>query len=265
MDRTHWEFGKTNHNLLMISAQLGDTAMPLIWKALDKDGASNAGEAIALMKRLLAFFPAAQIAGLLADREFIDQGWMAWLQAQRIPFIIRIKQNTLATLEKGSTISVSAICDRLREGQCSTIYPVTLSKGMTVGIQGKRTSKGIVIVVCSRMPPDGAEPVNLYRKRWKIECAFACLKRKGFELEDTHLVHADRLETMMGIVAIAFAWALAIGLLHPKPAIKKHGYPANCRFTLGKHTLIHALNFTEKIANLIAYAFNITKFNGAVV
>jgi hypothetical protein len=264
MDRTHWEFGKTNHNLLVISAGLGDTAMPLIWKALDKDGASNAGEAVALMKRLLMFLPALQIAGLLADREFIDQGWMAWLQKQGVPFVIRIKQNTLATLEKGSTIPVSRICARLREGQCSAIYPVTLSKGARVGVQGKRTSKGIVIVVCSRMPP-GAEPVNLYRRRWKIECGFACLKRKGFELEDTHLIHADRLETLMGIVAIAFAWALAIGLLHPKPAIKKHGYPANCRFTLGKQTLIHAMNFTEKIMKLIAYPFVITKSKVTVV
>ena len=264
IDRTHWELGETNHNLLVISAQLGDTAMPLIWKALDKDGASNAAEAIALMKRLLTFLPAAQIAGLLADREFIDQGWMAWLQKQGIPFVIRIKQNTLAAFA-GGTCAVAALCARLREGQCSAIHTVTLSKGIGVGVQGKRTSKGIVIVVCNGMPPSEAEPVNLYRKRWRIECGFACLKRKGFELEDTHLVHADRLETMMGIVAIAFAWALAIGLLHPKPAIKKHGYPANCRFTLGKHALIHALNFTEKIIKLIAYPFSITKFNGAVV
>jgi hypothetical protein len=265
IDRTQWEFGKTKHNLLVISAHVGDTAVPLMWRALNKDGASNAGECIALMKRLLVFLPAVRIAGLLADREFLGEKWMAWLQQQHIPFVIRLKKNLLTRLENGGTQSLASLCAGVRTGAYGKRHRVTLGKGLPVGVQGKRTSKGLVVVAFSGAWPGEAEPVNLYRKRWKIESGFACLKRKGFELEDTHLVHADRLETLMGIVAIAFAWALAIGILAPNPKRKKHGYPANCRFTLGKHSLIHALNFTEKIIKLITYAFTITNVNGGVV
>jgi hypothetical protein len=265
IDRTHWEFGKTNHNVLVISAQMGDTAIPLIWRALGKDGASNVAEGIALMKRLLAFLPARQIACVMGDREFIGEAWMMWLKTHDIPFIIRLKRNTRATLEDGSTRTLARLCAGVRTGAYGHRHNVTLSKGLRVGVQGKRTSKGLVVVAFSGMSSFEAEPVNLYRKRWRIECGFACLKRKGFEIEDTRLIHPERLETLMAVVAIAFAWALAVGMNAPKPNMKNHGYPANCCFTLGKHTLIHALNFTEKIANLIAYAFNNTSFNFAVV
>jgi hypothetical protein len=264
IDRTHWEFGDTNHNLLVVSATLGDTAIPLIWKALDKDGASNAAEGIELMKRLLVFMPAVSIACVLADREFIGETWMAWLQEQNIPFIVRLKRNMRALLANDNRITLAKLCAGVRTGAYGNRHNVMIGKGLRVGVQGKRTGKGLVVVAFSGDLPEG-QPVNLYRRRWRIECGFACLKRKGFAIEDTHLIHPERLETLMAVVAIAFAWALAIGGIAPKPTMKNHGYPTNCLFTLGKHTLIHALNFTEKIANLIAYAFTISKSNFAVV
>lgn len=266
VDRTNWEFGETDHNLLVISAHLGDTAIPLLWRALDKAGNSNTSERIALMKRLLAFFPKDRILGLLADREFIGETWLGWLQQQGIPFVTRLKGNQIARLRNGATMPLEKLFAPLREGRCSAPVPVTLGGHLRLRVQGKRTCKGLVIVAFDGALPEAAgDPANIYRRRWRIECGFACLKRKGFALEDTRLIHAERLETLMGVVAIAFAWALAIGLLAKEPTRKNHGYPANCRFTLGKHTLIHALQYTEKIANLIAYAFNVMGVNHDVV
>lgn len=265
MDRTNWQFGETDHNLLVISAQVGDTAVPLIWKALGKAGNSNAQERIALMQRLLRFLPKNKIAGLLADREFIGETWLGWLIGERIPFVTRLKGNMIARCADGSTLKLSQLYRQLREGGHSTVQVVTLGKALTLSVQAKRTSKGLVIVACDELEQELTEPVNLYRRRWKIECAFACLKRKGFELEDTHIAEAKRLETLMGVVAIAYAWAFIIGMLAPNPVIKTHGYPANCRFTIGKHMLIHAANFTEKIMKLAAYAFCLMGVKGTVV
>ncbi len=265
MDRTNWEFGETDHNLLVISAQVGDTAVPLVWKALGKAGNSNAEERIALMQRLLRFLTKDKIKGLLADREFIGEKWLGWLIEQDIPFVTRVKGNMIAVLEDGSTLPLKQLYRQLGEGSHSKAQAARLGKALHVTIQAKRTVKGLVIVACHGLELELAEPVNLYRKRWRIECAFACLKRKGFELEDTHLTHAERLETLMGVVAIAYAWAFIIGMLATQPTIKTHGYPANCRFTLGKHALIHATNFTEKIASLAGYAFAILGVNKTVV
>ncbi len=265
MDRTNWEFGETDHNLLVISAQIGDTAVPLVWKALGKAGNSNAQERIALMQRLLRFLAKDKIAGLLADREFIGEQWLGWLIEQNIPFVTRVKGNMIARCEDGSTLKLSQLYRQLRVGSHSRAQAVTLGKALHVNIQAKCTTKGLVIVACHGLESELAEPVNLYRKRWRIECAFACLKRKGFELEDTHITHADRLETLMGVAAIAYAWAFIVGMPAPQPKTTANGYPANCRFTLGKHALIHAANFTEKIAKLAGYAFALLGVNKNVV
>jgi transposase len=54
-----------------------------------------------------------------------------------------------------------------------------------------------------------ADPLETYRERWAIELCFACLKTKGFDIESTHLRHADRLEKMFAIASMAAAAALA--------------------------------------------------------
>lgn len=267
IDRTNWKFGKTPHNLLVISAQVGDTSVPLVWKALDKSGNSNGEERISLMQTLLGFLDKSRIKGVLADREFIGENWFGWLQEQGIPFITRVKGNMIATLEDGGTIALDRLFSGLREGGCSDLITARLGK-LTVQLQAKRTAKGLVIVACHRMEPTGEndpQPVNLYRKRWTIECAFACLKRKGFNLEDTHLLHAERLETLMAIVVIAFTIMLNIGMVLPEPPRKKHGYHANCRFTIGKQILTYAANSAEKLLNTITSPFRNPSVNKTVV
>jgi lipoate-protein ligase A len=41
---------------------------------------------------------------LLADREFIGKEWFAWLQRREIPFVIRVRNNTLVNGKKVSTL-----------------------------------------------------------------------------------------------------------------------------------------------------------------
>lgn len=68
--------------------------------------------------------------------------------------------------------------------------------------------KGLLAVVSFGLKP-GADPLATYRQRWAIELCFACLKTKGFDIESTHLRHADRLEKMFAIASMAAAAALA--------------------------------------------------------
>lgn len=264
MDRTNWAFGETEHNLLVVGAVVGDTLVPLVWVALGKDGSSSGKERIALMQKLLRFWRREDIAYLLADREFIGEEWLSWLRSQDIAFVTRLRGNLVVGLQNGSTKRVDALCEVLHLWRSSQMIPVKMS-GHWWQLQAKRTGKGLVIVLCHGMETTPGKPVNLYRKRWKIECAFACLKRKGFELEDTHLQHAERLETLLGAVLIAFSWSLAMARKCQKPILKNHGYPANCQFTLGKRSLIHALQHTEKISNAITYAFCLVSFKKGVV
>ena len=55
-------------------------AIPVCWRVLDKAGNSNTKERIAILEHVLRLFGVDKIASLLADREFIGDAWLAWLQ-----------------------------------------------------------------------------------------------------------------------------------------------------------------------------------------
>ncbi|WP_374693216.1 hypothetical protein [Bacteroides fragilis] len=38
------------------------------------------------------------------------------------------------------------------------------------------------------------------------------MKSGGFNIEDTHLTHLDRIERLFAVMIIAFAWAYLVGI-----------------------------------------------------
>ena len=92
IDRTNWKWGKTNINLLVLSACYRGVAIPLYWTALNKRGNSNTQERIALITEFIEGFGKARIAGLLGDREFVGDDWFTYLLNQQIPFDLRVKK-----------------------------------------------------------------------------------------------------------------------------------------------------------------------------
>lgn len=240
LDRTNWKFGKTNHNILVLAVQIGDVAVPILWKSLGKAGNSGHNERIELMQILLKFFPKEQIVGLLADREFIGGEWLGWLVAEEIPFIIRIKDNVWIRLKDGRKFKVYEYLKAMpRAVNSHVMEDVVFESGVVLNMQAKRHGGELIVVVfCGGFE---AQPLNLYRKRWRIECGFQAIKTKGFNLEDTHLQHQERMETLFSLVIIAMAFCVAAGKIVKSPARKNHGYNANCRFTLGLKSIIHSL------------------------
>jgi len=76
---------------------------------------------------------------------------------------------------------------------------------------------------------------------------FAATKTRGFNLEDTHLVHPDRIGKLLAVLAVAFAFAHAIGEWQTKQrpiALKVHNRRAQSVFRLGfdllRKTLLEA-------------------------
>lgn len=63
---------------------------------------------------------------------------------------------------------------------------------------------------------DAKAIANHYLKRWKIECCFKHLKTNGFNIEDINLKVDEKIELMMGILAMAYIMAVREGLLSHK-------------------------------------------------
>jgi hypothetical protein len=73
-------------------------------------------------------------------------------------------------------------------------------------------------------------------KRWAIECLFGDTKSRGLNLEDTRLVTPRKLDLLLGLVALAVAWAAKTAAMltgRKTPPRKTHGYLAKSWFRIG--------------------------------
>lgn len=234
MDRTNWRWGKSDINIFMLSIVYNGIALPVAWSLLDTCGNSNTAERIVLIQKFVNRFGKERIAGILADREFVGKEWFTWLRKEKIPFCIRIKKNTLTTNSCGVEVSVESLFWNLQAGQQCVLSDPRKVWEQTVYLSALRLSDGeLLIVATDRLL---ADPIAHYGKRWQIETLFGCLKSKGFNFEETHMVNPARINKLLVLLTIAFCWAHKVGeWRHEQKAIriKKHGRMAQSWFRYG--------------------------------
>jgi len=117
MDRTNWKWGRKDLNILVLAVVYQGVAIPVYWLLLNKRGNSNTGERIALMKRFVRQFGKERLLGVLADREFIGERWLAWLVAEGIGFCVRIKKDTIVPDSRGELGQVQRLFRHLAVGE----------------------------------------------------------------------------------------------------------------------------------------------------
>ncbi len=109
MDRTNWQYGRSNINILVLGVCYKGRAIPLLWTLLNKKGNSNTQERIDLLNRFLNLYGHERIKSLLADREFIGQDWFIWLKKKQIPFNIRLKKSEFSTNSRGLAVDIEGL------------------------------------------------------------------------------------------------------------------------------------------------------------
>ncbi|MGJ0429262.1 IS4 family transposase [Methylobacter sp.] len=184
--------------------------MPVFWSVLDKAGNSHTAERIALLKRFIAVFGVNNIAALLADREFVGEEWFAWLQAQAIPFHQRLKRNTRIPNAWNQLKRADQLFGSLKPGQLHHLPSRRPVWGCFVALSALRLNDGDWLIIASSDTPQ-TQAIETYARRWEIETLFGCLKSRGFNFEDTHLVDPERLSKLFALLALAFAWTYHSG------------------------------------------------------
>lgn len=210
MDRTNWKFGRKDINFLVISIVAGTVSVPLVWKVLPmktKRGNSNTSQRTALTNRLLQILPASDIYVLTMDREFVGQRWLKYLKNKKIAFIVRIKMNSLINGERADQFAAKLLTRHLQDGGQCKVY------GMDLFFACKRMSEDAraeyLLVISNHFR--GKQALKLYRKRWGIERLFWHLKKKGFDLEATHMSSKKKLDKLFAVLALAFLVSFAWG------------------------------------------------------
>jgi hypothetical protein len=219
MDRTNWKLGKSNINLLVLGVAYKGMAIPLLWDFLTiqeddirrgKRGNSNSDERKSIIKRFIELFGVEKIEALTADREFIGEEWFKWLEDNKIPFVIRIRNTTTLNERQLGTSNTKELFKHIQKdefygfGECDI-----LGRRLHLGGIEATKSKEPLMLVSNR--PMNTNTISIYQKRWEIETMFGAFKSKGFNLEESKLSEGYKIQKLMALLSIAFVWSILAG------------------------------------------------------
>ena len=267
LDRTEWYFGSTPVNILMIGIAHKGVVFPVVWKVLPNGGGSGSGAHIDVLERFLAIVAPEAIKAVVADREFIGTDWLLVLQEQPIPFAIRLRSNRRIRYSDGDSNPGSALPLRMF-ARTVALNAEQMLEGdrYLIGTEGQKVPVRVVIrriasdktshdtddpfLILATYDLDPTEASALYRKRWKIETLFTALKSRGYDLEATHVTEPGRMQRLLGLLALTFAWTHLVGEKRalwkgPSPE-KAHQRRAKSLFQYGLDGLQHLLTTPEQ-------------------
>ena len=236
IDRTNWKFGKSNINFLVLGVWFEGVSIPIYWMNLGSAGNSNTQLRIDVFKEILDFIPISNIECLLADREFIGKEWFHYLKENNIPFAIRIKDNVWSEVRRGKYRKTRKVRDffmNLEKKKIKTMKRCTVY-GSPASLAACLSSEGDLVVIATNISPRSA--MKVYKKRWSIETLFSCLKGRGFNLEDSHIVDPKRGEALFFVLSLALYWTMKVGSNSVKEAplkVAKHGRARTSIFRRG--------------------------------
>jgi len=256
IDRTNWQFGNSNINILTLGVCYKNMAIPLIFKMLNKKGVSDTNERIDLINTFIRWFGADHIDCLLADREFIGHKWLDFLNKNHIKYYIRIRNNfKVFCFDNNEKKPVFRLFENLKKGEVYHHKNIVEINGIKCYVSGikiveKNGETGFLIIISLEKPK---ESLVYYQKRWQIETLFKALKSSGFNIEKTHVTDQKRLEKLFMIVMISLVWCYKIGdYLQEKIKpikIKKHQRKSFSIFKYGLNYLNRIL-LTNKTLNI---------------
>ena len=177
---------------------------------------------------------------LLADREFVGEQWIGWLNSNHIRYFVRVRENFwVDSPSSGKRFKVSWMFNGLKNDDSRFLHKIYyvnkqacyLSASRVKGHDGKPE---LQVIISYNKPQDSLE---FYKRRWQIETMFRAMKSAGFNLEETHLTDLNRIEKLILMVMVAFTWCYNIGeLVHRqlKPIrILTHGRKEKSIFRYG--------------------------------
>ena len=236
IDRTNWKFGKTDINIFMLGIVYQGVAFPLMFSMLKKRGNSSSQERIELIERYIKLFGKDTIECIVADREFVGQKWLKYLNDNNLHYYIRIRNNFKVFIpKKNKTVKVFWLFNAFKINEFIYYPNIVKVNGQLCYLSGSKLHKGEYLILVSFTKPEKAD--YYYKQRWQIEMTFRAMKSSGFDIEKTHLSDTKRIEKLILLIMVAFVWAYKIGIhIHQniKPVlVKKHGRKAKTIFKTG--------------------------------
>ena len=259
LDRTEWHFGSAPVNVLMVGIAHKGIAFPVSWTVLPSGGSSSAEDHRRALQRFFEIVSPQDIEVVLGDREFISTGWLRWLRDREIPFAVRLRSDRRIGLSPEGPSLPARMFARPLSAHTEKVLDGTRhlfgTDGEHVEVQvvmrriAARSSGGEQFLILATWGLDPDKATALYEQRWEIETMFAALKSRGYRLEKTHLTEPDRIQRLIGLLGLAFAWTHLVGERRANregpPRKKSHGRRQRSLFRYGLDRLRKILGSPE--------------------
>jgi transposase len=261
IDRTEWDFGSCQINILMIVVGCGDYQLPLYWELLDnRSGNSSTENRKDIVKLCVDLLGKDRIGYIVGDREFVGHSWFKYLKDNGISFVMRLPKHHSIQSQDGSIFKIESLnlpADK------PLILKDCLVDGVVADVWIKKLSNGDFLYLLGTVNSDFIG--QLYAKRWTVETCFQGLKGRGFDIEKTHLKCLKKVKKLIALVAIAYAICGSTGIYFHKKVQKikkkKHGYKSNSFVRKGlniireqfRHAVLPSLAFEKKIFGFLRW------------
>ena len=140
IDRTEWDFGMHQVNILMVVVGYQEFTVPLYWEMLDNNsGNSSCEQRNDLLGLCIDLIGAERIGLVIGDREFVGHRWLKYLKDRGVSFVMRLpKHHKIHRLDgRIQTITTLALtenkpltlCDCLVDGVVGHVWVMLLDNG----------------------------------------------------------------------------------------------------------------------------------------
>ena len=256
IDRTEWDFGKTQINILCATVQVGKMGVPIYFEMLDNNsGNSNYQDRIDLLENIMKIVDPKKIELLVMDREFVGHKWFHWLKEQSIPFCARVPESHLiltSSCAKASAKEMIGDCKREIKYQNVVIDNELLNLSLSYGKDNE------LLYLVGNIPANQLK--DSYKKRWSIEVFFQAIKERGFYLESSNLRSLKKYRLLFALVCSAYSicWATGIHDARERPVKrKKHGYPQFSVFRRGLNII--RVGIKNQCLNVLLQAISLAR------
>jgi hypothetical protein len=202
--------------ILRLSLAHGQRAIPLGWVVVPGTGIPPV-EKLEKMLRQVAEFLRLRVktVNFLADRGFRDCDWAQLCQKLGWHYDIRTANNTFVTLRDGRYCRIDDLGVQpgqrryFQEVLFTQDYKLFANLSVTWTVGDEQHAPELVAVVSDQHADRNR--LREYRVRMDTEQSFRDDKSGGFDMADTHLIHAERLERLLLALAIAKLWCHELG------------------------------------------------------
>jgi hypothetical protein len=193
---------------LMASLRVGERAIPIGWCVIKTKGEIGFDIQKALLDKVALMIPKGITVLLAADRFYGTSSLVNWCKAHNWQYRIRLKGNLIFHHEGGEITPNDTIKAKITALESATFNNTEVTTNIGILHEDGHPEPWIIAMDCK----PSEHKVLDYSMRWGIECMFSDFKSRGFCITKTQLNHADRIERMILILAIALYWAVSTGM-----------------------------------------------------